>query len=395
MTQFSQRTDWPTATNLLIWRIEEKKRSGVPLIDLTESNPTHCGFGFFNRGWLEPFSDEKNLSYTPDPHGLLEARQAVSAYYAGKNINVLPEQVFLTASTSEAYDHILRLLCDPRDRVAIPSPGYPLFDCLAALADVDISRYLLLHDQDMWRISAEGIRAAFGERLKALVLVNPNNPTGNFVKPSELEVINERCRETGTAIISDEVFLDFGFHAEGVQPLSLAQNHEVLTFTLSGISKILALPQMKISWIVVSGPETLRRKAIERLEIIADAYLSVNTPSQHALGAWLGACGRVQREILERLAFNRAALFRRFQEDSRVQVLPCEGGWYAVLEIRSGRADEELAMELLENNNIIIHPGYFFDFEKGNFLVLSLLLQEKIFQKGIDRFWAGLNHRKT
>ena len=283
--KFSQRTDWLTTANPLTQRIEEKKKDGVRLIDLTESNPTRCGFNFLNESRLRPFSDIRNLSYDPDPQGLLEARKAVCAYYAEKKISVHPEQIFLTAGTSEAYGFILRLLCDARDLVVIPRPSYPLLDYLATLADVDTIRYFLCYEKNRWRISAESLGIPFIEKPKALILVNPNNPTGNFVSSEELRPINEMCRQSETAIICDEVFLDFAFDPKNAKPVSLAQNREALTFTLSGVSKILGLPQMKLSWIVVSGPEELREKAIERLEIIADTYLSVNTPSQRAVGA--------------------------------------------------------------------------------------------------------------
>ncbi len=388
--KFSQRTDWPAAANPLTQRIEEKKKSGAPLIDLTESNPTRCGFNFLNEKWLHSFADAHNLSYSPDAHGFLEAREAVCAYYAEKKISVSPHQIFLTAGTSEAYSFILRLLCDARDRVMIPCPSYPLLDYLAALADVDTIRYFLSYEKNVWRISKESLGTAFMEKPKALILVNPNNPTGNFVKPETLELVNAMCRKSGVAILSDEVFLDFAFEPESIKPLSLAQNREVLTFTLSGISKILALPQMKLSWIVVSGPEALMKKAIEKLEIIADTYLSVNTPSQHALGTWLDGRDVVRREIRERLVSNHESLARKFQNDRDIQVLPCEGGWTAVIKIQSKKSDEELAQALLEEQNLITHPGYFFDFDEGIFLVLSLLLPSKIFKEGLDRLWDGL-----
>ena len=388
--KFSQRTDWPTAANPLSRRIEEKKKGGASFIDLTESNPTRCAFNFLEKSWLEPFGDSQNLSYAPGAHGLWEARQAVCAYYAEKKISVSPEQVFLTAGTSEAYSFILRLLCDARDRVAIPHPSYPLLDYLAALADVDTSRYFLSYEKHVWRISAENLGTAFIEKPKAWILVNPNNPTGNFVKPGELGLVNEMCRKSGAAIISDEVFLDFAFDPKSARPMSLAQNAEALTFTLSGISKILALPQMKLSWIVVSGPPELRKKAIERLEIIADTYLSVNTPSQRALSRWLDGRETVRHEIRDRLVSNYGTLTRKFQNRQGVQVLSNEGGWYSVLEVQSGKSDEALALVLLEKQNLITHPGYFFDFGEGDFLVLSLLLPSKIFQEGVDRLWDGL-----
>ncbi len=388
--KFSQRTDWLTTTNPLTQGIEDKREEGASLIDLTESNPTRCAFSFSDESRLKSFQDIRNLSYEPDARGLLEARKAVCAYYAEKKINVRPEQVFLTSSTSEAYSFIFRLLCDPRDLVVIPRPSYPLLDYLTALADVDTLRYFLSYEKDSWCISPDSLKIPFIEKPKALVIVNPNNPTGNFLKSDELEPINEMCQKSGTAIISDEVFLDFAFDTKSAKPMSLAQNKETLTFTLSGISKILAMPQMKISWIVVSGPEELKRKAFERLEIITDTYLSVNTPSQHALSRWLEERREVREEMKDRMLSNREYLETIFKNKTNVRILTGEGGWYSVFELDSKKSDEDAALYLLEKQGIIVYPGYFFDFAEGNFLVLSLLLPEKVFREGADRLLKGL-----
>ncbi len=381
---FSKRTDWPSGSNRLTQLINEKKKNGASLIDLTESNPTRCGFDFLNEKLLKPLSDPKNLTYAPDPCGLREAREAISAYYAEKNISISPEQLILTAGTSEAYSFILRLLCDPGDRVAIPRPSYPLFDYLTALNDVNTNSYSLSCEQNTWQISKDRLAAVFLENPKALVLVNPNNPTGNFIKPEELAQLNERCRRSGSAIISDEVFLDFTWDSKKPPPVSLAGNEAVLTFTVSGISKILALPQMKLPWIVVTGPKALKEKALERLNVISDTYLSVNTPVQRALGLWLGNRQPVQQEILERVRANDDYLVKKFENNKKISVLTGEGGWVAVLRFQSDRSDEEVSLSLLQQHDVIIHPGYFFDFEGENFLVLSLLLPSEIFQKGID-----------
>ena len=390
MSSFAQRTDWPAASNPISQLIEEKKKRGTTLIDMTLSNPTLCGFDFSKEDWLQPLNTKKNLVYEPDARGLLEAREAVCAYYAEKKIKVTPDQVFLTASTSEAYAFVFRLLCDARDLAVVPRPSYPLFDYLATLADVDILRYFLTYEEH-WKISADSLEIPFIEKPKALVLVNPNNPTGNFVKPDEFQAINRLCGRSQTAIISDEVFLDFAWGTQKVKPLSFAGNREVLTFTLSGVSKILALPQMKLSWIVVSGPSDLKEKAIERLEIIADTYLSVNTPAQRALGTWLGRREAVHQEMSERLSSNFQYLRDAFYQKKETRVLSCEGGWVAILKLDKEKSDEKCALSLLRDQDVVTHPGYFFDFGEGEFLVVSLILPPKIFSEAVTRLLKGLS----
>ena len=387
--KFSQRSDWPAAANPLAQLIETKKSRGAPLIDLTRTNPTLCEFNFLEKKWLEPLSDAKNLFYEPSAKGLLEARRAVCGYYAKKKILIDPDQVFLTAGTSEAYTFIFSLLCDPRDLVAAPRPSYPLFDYLTTLADVDIIRYFLSYE-DRWGISTDSLEIPFIEKPKLLVLVNPNNPTGNFVKAEELEFINKLCQRSQTAIISDEVFLDFVFDGRKTKPLSLAGNRETLTLTLGGVSKSLGLPQMKVSWIVVNGPPDLKEKALERLEVIADTYLSVNTPSQRALGMWLSHQETAQSEIIARLRQNFQCLEKAVEKSKEPEILSCEGGWAAILKLRPGKSDEETALRLLKNNDLIVHPGYFFDFGEGEFLVVSLLLPPKLFSEGVERLRSGL-----
>ena len=388
--RFSQRTDWPTTSNPLAQLIETKKKENAALIDLTEANPTRCEFSYLKKKWLEPLNDEKNLFYEPDPHGLLEARLAVCGYYAKKNITVLPDQVFLTSSTSEAYSFIFRLLCDPRDLVVAPRPSYPLFDYLTTLADVDIIHYFLAYEND-WCILTDSLEIPFIERPKALIVVNPNNPTGNFIKAQELQELNKICQRSQTAIISDEVFFDFVFDVKKTKPLSLAGNRDVLTFTLSGLSKSLGLPQMKLSWIVVNGPPEMKVKAIERLEVIADTYLSVNTPSQLALTKWLSFQENTQREITDRVQQNFQYLSEAVAKRKEAEVFSCEGGWHAVLKLKSVKSDEETALRLLKKKDVIVHPGYFFDFGEGEYLVISLLLPSKVFAEGVDRLLNGLN----
>ncbi len=387
MTRFSGRTGWPTESNALSLCHQEKIKNGEDIIDLSESNPTRCGFDFLTPPLLKGLENPASLLYEPDPHGLLKARLAVCDYYRQKRIALTPEQVFLTSSTSEAYAFILRLLCDAQDAVLVPRPSYPLFDYLAALNDVDLFRYPLEYGAEGWRLERATFVSPSDGRPKALVVVNPNNPTGNFVCADERALLNAFCRHSGAALISDEVFLDYGWNGEG-DAHSLAGNTETLTFTLSGVSKILGLPQMKLSWMVVGGPDALRAQAIQRLEVIADTYLSVNTPSQQALSAWLEMRGAAQGEIRRRLAANLQIL--RGGTDKNSRLLKAQGGWYAVLRVESGHGDEELALEALRKQNVLTHPGYFFDFDEGNYLVLSLLPPTARFKEGVARLYQAL-----
>ena len=379
--RFSVRTDWHTASNRLTEKVSAEKKLGHAIIDLTESNPTRCSFKYLAPDILRPLCDPANIFYEPDPRGLLEARKTVCAYYAQKGITVAPHQVFLTASTSEAYTFLFRLLCDPGDSLLAPEPSYPLFDYLSGLSDVGLVRYALNYGKG-WRMDFSHLKNAAQENLKGVILVNPNNPTGNFIKPDELKALNAFCAASETAIISDEVFFDFAFGLESNKKISLAGNSDVLTFTLSGISKILGLPQMKLSWIVVSGPAALCQKALERLEIIADTHLSVNTPSQRALAAWMDRRQAIGHEISERLMINRDHLRKELKGHGNVEILECEGGWYLTIQVDTHMTDEALALELLEKRGVLVHPGYFYDFSEGAFLVMSLLPSRETFLEG-------------
>ena len=352
-------------------------------IDLTESNPTRCGFSAVGAEILKPLSDPANLSYEPDPRGSLTAREAVCRYYAEKNIVISPDQVVLTASTSEAYSFVFKLLLDPSDRIALLAPSYPLLDSLLALCDSASLRYRLRYEGG-WRIDAASLEDAFSQGCKALCVINPNNPTGNFVQKNDKDFLNRLSLRHGASIVSDEVFFDFSLDPHAV-PASFAGNKYCLTFTLSGISKILGLPQMKLSWIVVSGPEAELREALRRLEIIADTFLSVNTPSQTALGAWLKHGPETRREISLRTAANYEFLRKTLADRSDLKVLSTEGGWVAVIRAYLQMDDEELSLKLLETAGVLVHPGYLYDFEEGNHLVLSLLLPPDRFKEAVLR----------
>ncbi|MGB8259794.1 MAG: pyridoxal phosphate-dependent aminotransferase, partial [Terracidiphilus sp.] len=297
--RFSKRTGWNTEESELARAHRERLMARLPVADLTASNPTRCGFAY-PAGLLQALDRPEALVYDPQPLGLLPARQAVCGYYAGHGVQVAPEQVTLTTSTSEAYSFLFRLLCDPGDEVVVCQPSYPLFDFLAALDDVRLTAAPLVYDHG-WQIEPEGLRRAVTERTRAIVLVHPNNPTGHFTKPWEREELARLCRERDLALIVDEVFLDYAW-ADGAESFAVGLEGAAV-FVVSGLSKIAALPQMKAAWIVAAGAA---REAVPRLEVIADTFLSMNAPVQAALPAWLAVAGEVQRQIRERVRANLA-----------------------------------------------------------------------------------------
>ena len=386
---FSSRTDWLLAPNRLTRQLEERRRQGLPVLDLTESNPTRCGFAP-DREILEALQDPQSLVYAPDPRGPLHARQAVCKYYEARGVSVAPEQIFLTTSTSEAYTYVFRLLADPGDKVLVPQPSYPLFDFLAGINDLEVVSYPLRY-QDEWRMDLETLRDGWAPGVKAAIVVHPNNPTGSFVKSCELEFLVECCRQNQGALIADEVFADYVLEAGEDRVSSHAAGSEVLTFTLSGLSKISALPQMKLGWVVVSGPEKEMKTALERLEVIADTYLSVSAPIAHALPALLEFRKTVQPRILERLRANLCWLERQTASSPEVTRLKAEGGWYAVLKVPERVSDEFWAVELLDGDGVLVHPGHFYDFPDDDHLVISLLTDEAAFRKGTGRILARIS----
>ena len=364
--KFSKRTEWNQQTNPLSQLLDELKSQNTEILDLTESNPTRCGFDYPPQ-ILTSLSDPKSLQYTPDACGTLPARQAV-----GNFCQFDPERIVLTASTSESYSFLFRLLLNPGEKVLIPRPSYPLFQFLLELNDASFEYYSLIYDNG-WHIDFKQLETLIDSQTKAIVLVNPNNPTGSYIKEDELQKLNALCRTHGLAVISDEVFFDYPL-TQG-KFASLKDNREVLTFVLGGLSKSLALPQMKLGWILASGPQTQVDEALQRLEIIGDTYLSVNTPVQNACRQWLANSDGIHEQILSRVKTNLQWL-----KQSGLNVLKVEGGWYAVLDM--GAIDEEqVVLDTLRKNHILIHPGFFFDFETAGHLVVSLLPRPEVFVK--------------
>jgi alanine-synthesizing transaminase len=374
--RFSKRTDWNTEESVLARAHRERVLAGLPVADLTASNPTRCGFEY-DSGLLSALTDVRALDYDPQPLGLLRAREAVCGYYADHGVAVRPERVLLTTSTSEAYSFLFKLLCDARSEVVAPQPGYPLFDFLAVLDDVKIKGAPLVYDYG-WQIEPEEFRHALTPETRAIVLVHPNNPTGHFTKAWEAEELATMCRERGIALIVDEVFLDYEFgDVEGASFVAGLEGVDV--FVVSGLSKIAGLPQMKAAWVVATGPHSAA--AMERLEVIADTFLSMNAPVQGAIPAWIAGRQGIQKQIGERVAANLAELGRQLAAVDAVRRLEVEGGWYAVLRIPALEPDERTVLELLERG-VWIHPGYFFGMEETGWLVVSLLGPVEEFKTG-------------
>ncbi|MGC1462437.1 MAG: pyridoxal phosphate-dependent aminotransferase [Terracidiphilus sp.] len=383
--RFSRRTDWNTEESELARAHRLRAKAGLPIADLTASNPTRCGFQYDPR-LLEALTDPGALDYDPQPVGSLRARQSVCNYYSGHGVTVDPEQIVLTVSTSEAYSFLFRLLCDTESEILVPQPGYPLFDYLAALDDVRIKPVSLVYDQG-WQIEPEGLRRAITTQTRAIMLVHPNNPTGHFTKTWEAGELARLCREFDLSLIVDEVFLDYGISVAGRTFASGLE--DVPVFVVSGLSKIAGLPQMKASWIVATGQA--REQAMERLEVIADTFLSMNAPVQCALPLWLEGRTAIQGQIRERVEANLGVLDRELSNLSEVRRLVVEGGWYAVLRIPAIESDERTVLALLEQG-VWVHPGYFFGMPESGWLVVSLLAREAEFSIGVT---ALVNYFRT
>ena len=386
---FSQRTNWPLTPNRFTVSLEEARRSGTQIIDLTVSNPTRAGLAYDEAAILDPLCNRKVLDYDPQPKGLRVARETIAGYYAERGHNISPEFLFLTTGTSEAYSFVFRLLANPGDEILVAKPSYPLFDFLADLQDVNLVPYCLLYDHG-WQIDFHTLKRAINERTRAIVLVHPNNPTGSFVKENEREHLNEICARHNLALVVDEVFLDYSH--DGVPRHSFVSNDSALTFTLSGLSKISALPQMKLAWIVVSGPIEQVRLALERLEVIADTYLSVSAPVQWAAQTLLEQRRTIQPQLATRISGNLAELDRQLAEQKFCSCLIVEGGWYAVLRVPATRSDEDLATDLLRERQVLVHPGHFYDFPSDGYIVLSLIATPEEFFAGISGLMEFFEH---
>jgi alanine-synthesizing transaminase len=383
---FSTRLSWDLRPNRISALLEAKRSAREPILDLTESNPTRALLSYPAAEILGALGDRRSLVYEPSPAGPDETRAAVSAYYAARGHSVAPGRILLTASTSEAYSHLFKLLADAGDEVLVPRPSYPLFDFLARLDSVRVVEYPLAY-QASWHIDFEALEAALTPRTRAIVVVNPNNPTGSFLKKAELARLLTLARSREFAIISDEVFSDYAFSPDPARVSTLSAITDALAFSLSGLSKIAGLPQMKLGWIVTAGPEELRARAFARLELIADTYLSVAAPVQAAAARLIETGARVREQIAVRVRQNLDWL-RAAVEGSALSALEAEGGWYATLRVPRTRSEEEWTLELLGRDGVLVQPGFFYDFETEAFLVLSLLTPPEVFREGVARLLA-------
>jgi alanine-synthesizing transaminase len=391
---FSKRTDWNLDENAYTRALRRRRKAGERILDLTASNPTTCGFEYDEEAILEALRDPAALRYEPEPKGSLAARSAVARYYKESGTDINPENLILTTGTSEAYSFLFRLLCEPGDEVLIAHPSYPLFDFLATIHDVRLRPFQIVYDHG-WQIDFHSLRNELGARTKAILLVHPNNPTGHFIAASEAAELNALCAKRGLALVVDEVFLDYELKvavktvtAHKKRHGTFASNAAALTFVLSGLSKIAALPQMKLGWIAASGPPALVREAMARLEVIADTYLSLSAPLQCALPALLAQRHAMQRQIVARIETNLARLDEGLARKQSVARLETEGGWCAVLRVPAVQSDEELAIRLLEDRGVLVHPGHFYDFRDHGHLVISLLTPTEEFAEGIRELLA-------
>jgi aspartate/methionine/tyrosine aminotransferase len=386
---FSRRTGWKLAANRFTQAQIELQRAGSKVLDLTVSNPTQAGFAYDEAAILGALNRPASLEYDPQPKGLPAARAAVASYYRDRREEVNAEALVLTTSTSEGYSHLFRLLCDAGDEVLVPKPSYPLFDFLADLDDVKLTPYLLLYDHG-WHIDLPSLRKAVNDRTRAVVVVHPNNPTGSYASVAERDALNAFCAEHDLALIVDEVFLDYAH--DGILRPSFVGNTATLTFTLSGLSKISGLPQMKLAWIAVSGEQS--EEALARLEVIADTYLSLNAPMQHAAGTLLEQRRSLQPALLDRVHKNLVELDRQLAGQTACSRLAVEGGWCAVIRVPALQSDEELAIRLLREGGVLVHPGHFYDFPRDGYLVVSLISPLEVFRCGIEAVLREGNYQK-
>lgn len=379
---FSSRTNWNLLPNKLSQLIEERRKQGHLILDLTESNPTKVGFDFNDVNILTPLQHKNNLIYEPDPKGLIDARVAVSGYYKQHGINVNAENIILTSGSSEGYSFILRLIAEVNDEVLVPIPSYPLLSIISQLNDVVLKHYRLIYDGE-WHIDFDSLESAITKKTKAILVIHPNNPTGSYIKRYEYKKLAEIADKYNLAIISDEVFLDYPIVDDGQRLESFARKNDVLTFTISGISKMLGLPQMKLGWIVVSGSHKHASVALSRLEMIADTYLSVSIPIQNSLARWLNQFHQINSKILNRVKHNYSHLTTAVEKVPSATVLFVEGGWNAIIKLPNIRQDDEWVEYFIQNSNVLFQPGYFYDFEENANIVMSLIQKPEIVEKAL------------
>ena len=380
---WSRRVDADLTANRLTTVVRARQDANRPIIDLTLSNPTCAGLQY-PADLLDGLAAATGLIYRPEPFGVIEARRAVAADYLRRGVRVDAERIALTASTSEAYSLLLKVLCDPNDEVLVPRPSYPLLDHLARLDAVCVRPYDLEY-HGRWTVDFASLQRAWSDATRAVIVVSPNNPTGSCITTGELDGLSTWCAARGAAIIADEVFADYPLAAADPAPGIVLQRDEVLSFSLGGLSKSVGLPQLKLAWLAAAGPPDLVQQALSRLEFAADTYLSVATPVQVAASLLLERGGLVRDQIRQRVADNYRFLTEAVTGGCGCAVLHADAGWYAVLRVPAIAPEEDLVLGLLENDGVLTHPGYFFDFGSEAYLVVSLLPPEEVFREGVRR----------
>jgi alanine-synthesizing transaminase len=386
---FSSRVPADLGPNAVAVAVERMRCAGEWFDDLTGSNPTTAGFDY-PAGLLQPLAGEAGLTYDPQPFGLMTAREAVAADYLRRGLHVAAQHLVLTASTSESYALLFKLLCDAGDAVLVPTPSYPLFEHLSRL-DLVHARPYVTEFHGSWQLDMASVRQTVDERTRAILVVSPNNPTGAWLKSNELDELIDLCAERQIALIADEVFCDYPIRPGAGSVASALERNEALVFCLGGLSKSVGLPQMKLGWIAAAGPARRLQAALQRLEIIADTYLSVATPVQLAAASLLRDGRAIRRQIHRRLVDNYRLLSETAARYPACRVLPVEGGWSAVLQTPVTMPADQRVVRLLEAARVLVHPGYFFDFPRDGYFVLSLLTPPDVFAPAIDRLFAGLD----
>jgi alanine-synthesizing transaminase len=385
---FSSRVPGDLGPNSLASAVERMRLSGRDFDDLTVTNPTDAAIEY-PEGLLDGLSDPTALRYEPQPFGLPVAREAVSAEYARRGVRVPSSHIVLTASSSESYSLLFKLLCDPGESVLVPTPSYPLFEHLTRLDSVHALPYRTEY-HGTWTIDLEDLRYAIDETTRAILVVSPNNPTGGWLKREELSALVELCAAHHLMLIGDEVFADYAIDPAPGAVRSVIDQGDVLTVSLGGLSKAVGLPQLKLGWMALRGPSSLLQSALMRLEIAADTYLSVGTPVQVAAPRLLKAGRDVRLQIRQRVLGNYRLLHEAVARHPSCQALRAEGGWSAVLRIPHTMPEDECVIRLLEQHHLLVHPGYFFDFPRDGYLVVSLLTRPDVFRRATDRLLTAV-----